>query len=124
MTASTSVDGLISGLNTSEIISKLMQIERQPQDALKRQLATLSARIAAYQSVNTKVSALNDAATALSTATGWNVWAASSTVPTAATATATSSAVGGSLTFTVDQLATAASQVSSGTVSATTAVIA
>ena len=41
---STSVDGLISGLNTSDIISKLMQIERQPQDALKNQLALLNQR--------------------------------------------------------------------------------
>ena len=38
---STSVDGLISGLNTSDIISKLMQVEAQPQNALKSQLATL-----------------------------------------------------------------------------------
>src|SRR5258708_13935069 len=98
---STSVDGLISGLNTSDIISKLMQIERQPQDALKRQLATLNSRITAYQSINTKVSSLNDAANALSTATGGSVWAATSTVPTAATASPTSPAVGGSLTFTI-----------------------
>src|SRR5438270_5007122 len=121
---STSVDGLISGLNTSDIISKLMQIERQPQDALKAQLATLNSRIAAYQSINTKISTLNDAANGLATNAGWSVWAATSTVPTAATATATSSAVGGSLTFTINQLASAASLVSSGTVSATTAVVA
>src|SRR5437763_16656563 len=101
---STSVDGLISGLNTSDIISKLMQIERQPQDALKLQLATLNSRIAAYQTINTKISALNDASNALSTATGWNVFAANSSLPTSATATATSAATAGSLTFVVNQL--------------------
>jgi len=121
---STSIDGLISGLNTSDIISKLMQVEAAPQNALKQQLATLNARIAAYQSINTKVSSMNDAANALSTTAGWSVWSATSTVPTAATATATSTAVGGSLTFTINQLATAHSMVSSGTVNATTAVVA
>ena len=49
----TSVDGLVSGLNTSDIISKLMQIERQPLDALKSQLALLNSRISAYQSIQT-----------------------------------------------------------------------
>jgi flagellar hook-associated protein 2 len=124
LTPTTSIDGLISGLNTTDLISKLMQVEAAPQTALKQQLATLNSRIAAYQAINTKVSSMNDAANALSTAAGWSVWAATSTVPTAATATATSTAVGGSLTFTINQLASAHSLVSSGTVNATTAVVA
>jgi len=33
--ASSSVDGLISGLDTTSIISQLMTIERQPQDQLR-----------------------------------------------------------------------------------------
>src|SRR5207302_6025004 len=103
--AMTSVDGLVSGLNTSDIISKLMQIERQPQDALRSQLALLNSRIAAYQSVNTKVAAVSTAATALSTTSGWNVFAATSSAPTAVTATATTAANVGSLSFTVDKLA-------------------
>src|SRR5947208_13615137 len=87
--AMTSVDGLVSGLNTSDIISKLMQIERQPQDALKSQLALLNSRISAYQTINTKMAAVSTAATALSTLTGWNVFAATSSAPTAVPATAT-----------------------------------
>src|SRR4051794_5889621 len=122
--ATTSVDGLVSGLNTSDIINKLMQIERQPQDALKTQLATLQSRISAYQSVNTKIGSLNTAASALSTAAGWKVFAATSSSPSAVTATATSAANVGSLAFTVDALATAGSLVSSGTLSSTTATAA
>ena len=122
--ATTSVDGLVSGLNTSDIINKLMQIERQPQDALKSQLALLNSRITAYQSVNTKMSAVSGAAKALSTLAGWNVFAATSTAPTAVTATATSAANVGSLSFTVDKLATAGALVSSGTLSSTTAIAA
>src|SRR3954468_4509347 len=122
--ASTSIDGLISGLNTTDIITKLMQLEKAPQDALKTQLALLNQRIAAYTSINNKVSAVGDAATALASKTSWNLWQATSTTPTAATATATTAANGGSLTFTVDRMASAGSLVSSGTVSSTTATVA
>src|SRR5205823_14569760 len=103
----TSVDGLVSGLNTSDIITKLMTLERQPQDALKTQLASLQARIKAYQSINTKVGSLNDAASDLAGPTGWKVFAATSSAPTAVTASAASTAGVGSLSFTVDQMAAA-----------------
>src|SRR3954468_12722598 len=96
---STSVDGLVSGLNTSDIINKLMQIERQPQDALKRQLALLNSRISAYQSINTKMAAVDAAASPLSTFRGWKVFGATSSAPTAVTATATNAANVGSLSF-------------------------
>src|SRR3954471_13688651 len=122
--ATTSVDGLVSGLNTSDIINKLMQIERQPQDALKSQLALLNSRISAYQSINTKLASMNTAASALSTLAGWKVFAATSTNSTAVTATATNAANAGSLSFTVDKLATAGALVSSGTLSSTTATAA
>lgn len=124
MSSSVSVDGLISGLNTSDIITKLMALERAPQDALKSQLATLQSRISAYQSINGKLSSLNDAAGALSTNTGWKLWSATSNAPTAFTATATSSANAGSLSFSIDRLATAGSLVSSGTLASTTAIAA
>src|SRR6185295_15918639 len=109
----TSVDGLVSGLNTSDIISKLMQIERQPQDALKSQLGLLNQRISAYQSINTKLASISTASSALSTVSGWKVFAATSTNSSAVTATATNAANVGSLAFTVDRLATAGALVSS-----------
>src|SRR5438045_8074911 len=122
--AMTSVDGLVSGLNTSDIINKLMQIERQPQDALRRQLALLNSRISAYQSINTKMAAVSTATSALSTLSGWNVFAATSSNSAAVTATATTAANVGSLSFTVDKLATAGALVSSGTLSSPTATAA
>ena len=42
--ASSSVDGLISGLDTTTIISQLMTIERQPQDQLKSKKNDTSTR--------------------------------------------------------------------------------
>src|SRR3954454_6246928 len=120
----TSIDGLASGLNTTDIITKLMSIARNPQVQLQNEQAKLKTKMAAYQSVNSKMQALGTAADALSKAAGWSVWKTSSSQPTSVTATATSDAVGGSLSFTVNKLARAASVVSSGSVSSTSAVIA
>src|SRR3954453_5569061 len=122
-TSLTSIDGLASGLNTTDIITKLMQIARNPQVQMQSAQAKLKTKMAAYQSVNSKMQALGTAADALSKATGWSVWKTASSDPTATTATATADAVGGSLSFVVNKLARAASVVSSGTVSSTTATI-
>src|SRR2546423_536176 len=119
-----SVDGLGSGLSTSDIISKLMQIARQPQVLLQNQKTALQAKVTAYQSLNSKMQALGTAAADLDDAKGWSVWKANSSDITRVTATATADAVGGSLAFTINKLASASSLVSSGSVSATTATIA
>jgi flagellar hook-associated protein 2 len=108
----TSVDGLISGINTTEIISKLMQVEAQPQTALKTKLAAQQNVITAYQSVNTKIAALQTAAEALaggnfSVATNTSAWQgvkATSSSDTV-TATAASGAPVGQMTFNVTSLA-------------------
>ena len=42
-----SVDGLVSGLDTTTIISQLMQLERQPQSRLKTKQATVESAIGA-----------------------------------------------------------------------------
>src|SRR5204862_942909 len=106
-TSMTSIDGLASGLNTTDIITKLMQIARNPQVQLQQAQARLKVKMAAYQSVNSKMQALGTAADALSKASGWSVWNTVSSDTTRATATATSDAVGASLSFTIDNLARA-----------------
>src|SRR5436190_16564099 len=123
-TSLTSIDGLASGLNTTDIITKLMQIARNPEVQMQQAQAALKPKMAAYQSVNSKMQALGTAADALSKASGWSVWKTVSSDTTRASATATGDAVGGSLSFTIDKLARAHSVVSSGTVSSTTATIA
>jgi flagellar hook-associated protein 2 len=103
-----SVDGIISGLDTSTIISQLMQIEAQPQTRLKTSVIQAQSTIGAYQSINTRLLAVSTAAENLKKDTAW----------TAGTATASNDAVSvtvgdsplpGSLTFSVTQLATATS---------------
>jgi len=100
------VDGLVSGMSTSEMINQLMQVEAMPQTALKQKVAVANNAVTAYQGVNTKLAALTTAAKALGSGDGWASIKATSTSD-AAVATATSGASAGSLSFTVDELATA-----------------
>ncbi|MFL6099044.1 MAG: flagellar filament capping protein FliD [Actinomycetales bacterium] len=112
MAATSSVSGLVSGLDTSSIISQLMQLEAQPQTALKTTLTNTQSAITAYQGLNTKFQALLTAAQSLESANTWGARAATSSDPTVA-ASAAAGAVSGSITFTVNQLAAAHSLMTS-----------
>lgn len=103
--AGMTIDGLGSGLQTSSIISQLMQIEARPQATLKKKVTSENSVISAYQAVNTKMSALKTAAAALTTTSSWQAAKVTSS-STSVTATATAGAAAGSTTFDVKQLAT------------------
>jgi flagellar hook-associated protein 2 len=121
--ANSSVDGLVSGLDTTTIISQLMSLERQPQNRLKTLKTSLSNEIAIYQTLNSKFSTLASKAQELARMAGWRAMKASSS-STAVTATATSTAAAGQLSFTVQQLSRAGSVASTGTVASTAAIVA
>jgi len=53
-----SVGGLVSGLKTDEIIAKIMEYARRPQDKLKAEKAEAQAKLAIWQDLNTRVLAL------------------------------------------------------------------
>lgn len=107
-----SIDGLISGMSTSAVISGLMQVEAAPQNALKAKVATQQKVITAYQGINTKMKALLTTAKTLVDPTAWKGGVATSSSDAAtATTTASASAQSGSLTFRVKQLASAHSVV-------------
>jgi flagellar hook-associated protein 2 len=120
----TSVDGLISGLSTSSTITQLMNVEKLSQTRLTAKKSTNDDLVSTYQALNSKMLALKDAGAGLRAATGWQVTKASSSDLTLATATATSTAQPGSLTFRIERLATSHTMVSSGTVSSTDALVA
>jgi len=105
-----SVDGIISGLDTSTIISQLMQIEAQPQTRLKTSVIQAQSTIGAYQSVNTRLLAISTAAASLQKSSTWTAGTASASND-AVSVTAGESPLPGSLTFSVTQLATAKSVV-------------
>jgi flagellar hook-associated protein 2 len=98
------VDGLISGLKTTDLIDQLMQAEAVPQTLLKSKVATSTTYITAMQALNTKVAALADLATKTAKPAASDLHTATSS-STAVTATAGSGAVDGTIDFTVDKVA-------------------
>ena len=115
-----SVDGLISGLNTTQIVSQLMQLERQPQVRLQQRQSTVEAAIGALRSLNTKFLAITSATQKLgaastgTTPSDWQLTTATSSDTTRVSAQASTGAPAGSVTLTVNKLATAASSLSTG----------
>ncbi len=120
----TSVDGLVSGLDSAGLISQLMDLERQPQLRLKARQASNQKVIDAFQALNTKMLGIETAAGALNTSSGWGLMKASSSDPTKVTATASAGATSGSLSFNVTNLAAAHSVVSSTGVASLSTVVA
>lgn len=116
MTSLTSIDGLISGLKTTELIDALLQKEAAPQTLLKNKQTASTSLVAAMQALNTKVASLATSAATAAKASSWNAFKATGSA-TSVTATATSSAQPSSLSFTVDSVA--AAQTSSVTLPST-----
>lgn len=121
-----SIDGLASGLNTSTILSQLMQIERQGQVRLQNQQKQTQSAISALQGLNSKFLAVGTAAKAFSAgslSTGWNAMSVTSSDATRATVTTKAGATAGQVTFAVKQLASAETWKTTGTTAAMTDVV-
>jgi flagellar hook-associated protein 2 len=102
--SASAVDGLISGLDTSSIITKLLSVDAAPQTQLKSSVSAAQTKVTAYQTVNARLAALQSAASALGQGSAWTAAKATSS-DTNVSATAAASATPGSLSFTVDSLA-------------------
>lgn len=114
-----SIDGLVSGMNTTDMINKLMQVEAVPQTQIKSKIATQNKAVTTYQAVNTKLAALATAAKAVGSAETWGA-AKTSSSSDAAVVTAKAGTPTGSLSFTVDSLAATHTQTfKSGSVAST-----
>lgn len=119
----TVLSGLQSGIDTATIVNELMAVAAQPQQSLSAQQQADQTKITAYQALNSALQSVSGDATLLSLPTDWQATAATSSDATVATATSSSSAVGGAFTFTVDNLATSASLISSAAVPTTTSPV-
>ena len=106
------VEGLSSGLNTTALIDALMAAERAPQRMLKNQLAVTNATSSAYSALKTSVEAISSSFSDLNKSSTWASVAPTVTFADSAESgavTAAASASGGSagsLSFTVDSVAT------------------
>jgi flagellar hook-associated protein 2 len=109
-TGSISVSGLLGGtagqIDTTALISQLMTAAALPQTQLKDQLSSVASVLSAYQSVNTRLTALQTAAQTLTDPTTWTATAATSSAGTVV-ATSDGTARAGSTTFSVTALAQA-----------------
>ncbi|KQO64922.1 flagellar filament capping protein FliD [Curtobacterium sp. Leaf261] len=103
---SLAIDGLVSGLDTTSLISSLMTIEQQPQTLLKNKVTTTQSFISSLQTINGQIQNLATKAAAASKSTSLNLFTASSS-SAAVTATAKASAAAGSVSFTVGSTAAA-----------------
>jgi len=115
----TSLSGLESGINTTQVVAELMAVAAQPQQSLQAQQQIDTTRITAYQALNTALQSVSTDARNLSLPTNWKQMAATSSDTSTVTATATAGAVGGAFTFTVNNLATSASLISTAAVAST-----
>lgn len=100
-----SVDGLISGLSTTEVIQKLLEMERAPIRRLEARKADTNARLAAWRDVNTKLRALQDRAATLATSLTYRAARATSSNPQVVVASAAAGATPGTYTVTVSSMA-------------------
>jgi flagellar hook-associated protein 2 len=120
-----SFTGIESGLDTSAIISALLQVDEAPLDQLKTQQTNVNSQTSDYQTIEQELQSLQSAADQLSAPDAFaGAVAASSSNSSVATATTGTGAQTGSTTFSVDQLATASTLVSSGTVASANDVVA
>jgi len=106
--------GIGSGLNVNDIISKLVDIEKQPLQQLQAKATSIQARLSSFGTIQSQFSALNDVLQRISAPAVWKGTTASSSNTNAATITATSTTPPTSFSLDVDQLAQAQSVVSGG----------
>ena len=117
------VNGLISGINTSSVISALLESYQIPITNLQGQQQSLNSQASDYQAINTDLQSLQNAANALNMQNNWNLATATSSDSAVASAAASPGAVNGSMSFTVNQLAQANLLISSGSAASTGSVV-
>jgi flagellar hook-associated protein 2 len=106
--SSSSVDGLVSGLSTSSMITSLMQVEAAPQTMLKTKVKAAETAVTSYLSVNKQLQSLMTAAGEVASPTAWRGVKASSSSPAVlATANNALTSTAGTLTMDVKALARA-----------------
>ncbi len=114
-----SIGGLGTGLDDNAIVAALVAAERAQEDPIKTQADLANLSLQSYGLVRTDLASLSTAALALARPAAWQTLTATSSAPTVATVTAGSGSFGGTLSFTVDALASAGSVRSANVVNGT-----
>jgi flagellar hook-associated protein 2 len=104
--SSLAIDGLVSGLKTTDLINSLMSVEGVPQTLLKNKLTSTNSFISSLQTINSLVQTLASKAKDAAKATSLDVFTPTSS-SSGVTAVTGSNASAGSITFTVGSTASA-----------------
>tara|TARA_Y100001968_G_scaffold178107_1_gene163082 strand:+ start:846 stop:2180 length:1335 start_codon:yes stop_codon:yes gene_type:complete len=116
------VDGIVSGINTTELIGKLMDVARAPIKQMESKQSTLNIRKFAFQDLNSLLGSLQTALEAVDTEAEFGAYAATSTISTGVTATITGAATPGTHDVAVSNLAQSELHQSSGFATASAAL--
>ncbi|KTR40991.1 hypothetical protein NS263_06000 [Curtobacterium oceanosedimentum] len=103
---SLAIDGLVSGLKTSDLINSLMTIEQVPQTLLKNKLTDTNSFVSSLQTINSLVQTLATKAGDAAKVTSLDVYSATSS-STGVTVTTDATASAGSVSFQVGATAAA-----------------
>ena len=115
--SSFSVDGLVTGLDTTNIIEQLVAVERAPIRRLEQRQSGFNARVGAWNDLEARMTALTEAADSLRENQG--LFAVSATATDGVAPTVVGSPAIGSTTFTVDSIARPEMLMSAGFTDAT-----
>lgn len=119
-----SIGGLATGLDTNAIIAALVASERALENPIKNEGTRAQIALQSYGLIRTGLSTLSTATLALARPTAWNSLAATSSNPSVATVKAGNGNFSGTLSFNVDNLASAGSVRSTNIITNTTTTIA
>ena len=119
--SSITIGGIVSGLDTTSIIDKLVAVQGNQQTLLKNQQSAQSDAVSAYSTMLSSVGSLVTQMQSLSNTGSWATTSATSS-SSSVTATATGS-VANSLSFDVTKVAAAHTLISNGSVNSTGATI-
>lgn len=107
MAGTTSINGVVSGLDTESIINKLMELERTPITRLQVKRASLNTKLSAWQEANTRMLALKTKADTLAQGSTFEAKSFTSDDDDILKGSATYSALAGTYYIKVNQLARA-----------------
>lgn len=105
--ANLSSPGIASGLDVQAIVKQMVALEKTALQPLQVQASSIQSKLSTFGTIKSQVSALGDAASRLSTSSGWNNVTATTSDTTAVSVSAQSGAPTTTLSLEVQQLAKA-----------------
>lgn len=116
------IGGLASGMDIDQIVADLMKAERIPLTKMQQDKTWLTWKRDAYREINTLLFELDQMALDMKLSKTYQAKSATSTDESAVTVSASPSALNGNYKIKVEQMATAAIKVSTGTISGATKI--